>query len=126
MEEIVFVTGARVLLVLASILMSWWAVKSFIVRCRLKICDFSDFSLMVVSVYWFLYSLWTLLVSASLASVENLNVWTFNMRFGLLLTIVAFSALIKDRLLISSMYEALMIVKEKNGHEDEKDEPEQS
>lgn len=126
MEELVFVTGVRVLLILASILMSWWAIKSFVVRCRLKICDFSDFSLVVVSLYWFLYSLWTLLTSASIVNVESLAVWTFNMRFGLLLTIIAFTALIKDRLLVSEMYEALQIVKEKNGHKEPADEPEQS
>lgn len=124
--EIIITTSVRVLILIASLLMSWWGIKSFVVRCRLKICDFSDFSLVVVAVYWLLYSIWTLLVSASIANVESLYVWTFNMRFGLLLTICAFCALVKDRILISEMYEGLKIVKDKIENDEVKgNEPEQ-
>ncbi len=118
MEEQYYVLGMRLLLVMSTLLMSWWSIKSFIVRCRIKVCDFSDFSLVVVAGYWLLYSLWSIIMGASIETVECLVSWTFNMRVGLFLTVIAFTALIKDRLLVSSLYEALMAIKDAR-HKDE-------
>lgn len=103
--EYVFIV--RFMIFLVTCLMTYWSGRSMIYRCRLKICDFSDFSLMIVSLYWMLYAIWTLLMSADSSFTPIMEIWTFNMRFGLLLTLVAFTALIKDRLFISEMYETL-------------------
>ena len=102
----------RILLLLSCAAMIWWSTKSLIVRCRLKICEFSDFALVTVGLYWLLYNLWGTLINVQTVHVHDEEIIIFSMRFGLLLTIIAFTALIKDRLLVSTMYEALMAIKE--------------
>lgn len=114
-----FVILIRGLTFLAAVTGLYWAVRSAWVRRKLQMYEFADLMLVIVMAYWTVYTLWLL---SNGAGFPPAYIYRYNMRFGGLLTVAAIVALIKDRMLVTSLYFQLFLEEQngKNGQGDHK------
>ena len=101
----------RILVVFVSMLMTYWSAKALRSRRKLHISEFADYVLVVVGSYWVGYTLYVLYLYIG-QDIPALAFYLFNMRFGLLLTLVVLTTLMKDRILLTDLFEK---VNELNG-----------
>jgi len=104
------VIGARVLTALVSMLMTYWSIRALGGRRKLHIQEFSDYMLVIVGVYWSAYSIYTVYtiggqIIPMLKPTGQIDTYLFSVRFGLLLTLVVLTALVKDRILLTDLFE---------------------
>ena len=107
----------RTLTAVAACVMFYFSIRALRKRRAVEISDYADWVLAGVSGYWAAYTLYILFVYDGHA-VPPIDLYIFNMRFGLLLTLSALIPLIKDRILITDLYDA---VRKKEIAEDEPD-----
>jgi len=94
------VLSARILGVLLSLMLTSYAARSLIIRIRLRMSDIPDWSFLFVALYWLIFNLYNLIVYDG-HRIPPLDLYIFNMRFGLLFTIATMIPLARDRLFIS-------------------------
>ena len=104
-----FILCIRVLCLVAACMMTYWSYRSLEKRRSMKLAEFPDYMLVFIGCYWACYMVWTILqYSFYKFGVPSTGVLVFNQRFGLLMTLTVFTALIKDRLLLDTMFEMLV------------------
>ena len=104
-----FILIVRLLCLLAAGTMTYWSYKSLRRRKAIGLGDYGDYMLVIVGAYWIMYLAWSIWnFSIVNSGTVPSSMLVFNQRFGLLLTLSAFTALVKDRLLLVMVFEELI------------------
>jgi hypothetical protein len=102
-----FVMGLRIVTLFVCMLLIYCNAKAVKHRWKAGLLDFSDLTISLVIVYWTIYSGYAVIQFGG-ETIPPLGLFLFNMRFGLFLTLVAICSLIKDRMLLTELFESAL------------------